>query len=100
MTSEGWQVVEWTVAPRLQPRATARIMDVWLLRTMIQVRSVARRVLTSAKRDLTDRPETLHCGLLVLHANRLPEMVNAWLCASGPADHGRSAETLHAICVP
>jgi len=72
MTGERWQVVEWTVAPRLQPRATVRIKDVRPLRAMIQVRSVAWRVLTSAKRDLADRPETLNCGLLVLHANRLP----------------------------
>jgi hypothetical protein len=65
------------------PCATARIKDVRRLRTMIQVRSVARRVLASAKRDLADRPETLHCGLLVLHVNRLPQMVKIWLYASG-----------------
>src|SRR6476661_128252 len=63
--------------------ARPRVMDVRELRTMIEVRSVARRVLTRAERDLADRPETLNCGLLVLHVHRLPEMVNTWLCASG-----------------
>ena len=83
LTSERWQVVDGSVAPAPQRRATARVIDVRELRAMIQVRSVARRVLTSAKRDLADRPETLNCGLLVLHANRLPEIVKTWLCASG-----------------
>ena len=90
----------WWSRRGLQPRATMRVKDVRELRAMIQVRSVARRVLTSAECDLADRTETLHCGFLVLHANRLPEMVNAWLCASGPANHDRTAERSDAICVP
>jgi hypothetical protein len=100
LTSEGWQVVDGSVAPRPQPRATARVIDVRELRAMIQVRSVARRVLTSAKRDLADRPETLNCRLLVLHVHRLPEMVNTWLYASGRPTYGRATQRRDAICVP
>ena len=92
LTSERWQVVDGSVAPEPQRRATARVIDVRELRAMIQVRSVARRVLTSAKRDLADRPETLNCGLLVLHVHRLPEMVNTWLCASGRPTYGRATQ--------
>src|SRR5690242_11347298 len=88
----------WVGRARAQPRATARVIDVRVLRAMIQVRSVARRVLTSAKRDLADRPETLNCGLLVLHVHRLPEMVNTWLCASGRPTYGRARESRRHLC--
>jgi len=65
---------------------------------MIQVRSVARRVLTSAKRDLADRPETLNCGLLVLHNQSPPRNGEDLAVRQWPATMAGPQRTRRHLC--
>lgn len=84
---------------RHQPRASVCFKDVRELRAVILVRRVAGQVWAAAERDLADRSEALNSGFLVLHANRLPEMMVCWLITSGrPTKPGRREGD--AICVP
>jgi hypothetical protein len=66
---------------------------------VVQVRSVTRRVLASAKRDLADRSETLHCGLFVFHSQSPPRNGECRLSpAVGQTWPDRNIGS--AICVP
>src|SRR5258705_630971 len=76
LIGERQQLVRQRRADRLPHGASVRFTRRRELRAVVDVRGVAPRAGASAERDLTQRPEALHYGLLVFHATCLPKNVN------------------------